>query len=248
MSSTCRTKCTTTKKGRTDGADNVPIANAGSPIPAKSNTYVAAGTVLIADGAGATDAMTDSAGNVLIADATGASNAMMATAGDVLIADPVGSINAIADATGKVLIADATGTSNAMTATASDVLVADLIGAINAMADATGKVLIADATGAIDTMADAAGNVLVDDTIATVDVETATKDDTTPVSATRDASILGTTSNTVTDVVRIIPHPAVDNTNTVELTTVGDILLSDGEAIEAVVEKISFFVYTCLLV
>jgi hypothetical protein len=116
------------------------------------------------------------------------------------------------------------------------------------MAGATSKVLIADATGAINTMADAAGNVLVDDTIATVDVETVTKDETMPVSATRDASILGTTSNTVTDVVPIISPPAVDNTNTVELTTVGDILLSNGEAVEAVVEKVSFFVYTCLLV
>ncbi len=116
------------------------------------------------------------------------------------------------------------------------------------MADVTGEVLIADATGAIDTMADAAGDVLVNDTIAIVNVETAMKDDTMPVSATRDASILGTTSNKVTDVVRIIPPPAVDNTNTVELTTVGDILLSNGEAVEAVVEKVSFFMYTCLLV
>ncbi len=166
----------------------------------------------------------------------------------MLVADPVGAINAMADTTGKVLIADATGASNAMTATAGNVLIADPIGAIKAMADATGEVLITDATGAINTMADAAGDVLIDNTIATVDVEMATKDDTTPVSATRDASILGTTSNTVTDVVRIIPPPAVDNTNTVELTTVGNILLSDGEAVEAVVEKVSFFVYTWLLV
>jgi hypothetical protein len=239
----------TMKKGRTDGADNdVPITNAGSPIPAESNTVVAAGTVLIADGAGATNAMTDAVGDVLIADATSASNAMTATAGDVLLADPVGAINAMADTTGEVLIADATGTSNAMTAMADNVLVADPVGAINAMADATGKVLIPDATGAINTMADAAGNVLVNDTIATVNVETAMKDDTMPVSATRDTSILGTTGNTVTDVVRIIPPPAVDNTNTVELTTVGDTFLSDGEAVEAVVEKVSFFVYTCLLV
>ncbi len=248
MSSTWQTKHTTMKKGHTDIADNVPITNAASPVPAKSNTVVAAGTVLIVDGAGTTDAMTDAAGNVLISDATGASDAMTATAGDVLVTDPVGAINAMADATGEVLIADATGASNAMLATAGNVLVVDPVGAINAMADATGEVLIADATGAIDTMADAAGDVLVNDTIATVDVETATKDDMTPVSATRDASIFGTTSNTVTDVVRIIPPPAVDNTNTVELTTVGDILLSDGEAIEAVVEKVCFFVYMCLLV
>jgi hypothetical protein len=248
MSSTRQTKPTTTKKGRTDGADNVPITNAGSPVPAESNSVVAAGTVLIVDGAGATDAMTDAASNVLIANATGTSNAMMATAGDVLVTDPVGAINAMADATGEMLIADATGASNATMATAGNVLVADPVGAINMMADATGEVLIADATGAINTMADVAGNVLVNDTIATVDVETATKDDMVPVSTTRDASILGTTSNTVADVVCIIPPPAVDNTNTVELTTVGDILLSDGEAVEAVIEKVSFFVYTCLLV
>ncbi len=241
-------QATTTKKGRTDSADNVPITNAGSPIPAESNTVVAAGTVLIAEGAGVTNAMTDTAGDVLIADATGASNAMTAMAGNVLVADSVGTINALADATGEVLIADATSASNAMTATVGDVLVADPIGAINAMADMTVEVIIADATGAIGTMADAAGNVLVDDTIATVNVETVTEDDTTPVSATRDASILGTTSNTVTDVVCIIPPPAVDNINTVELTTVGDILLSNGEAVDAVVEKVSFFLYTCLLV
>ncbi len=78
------------KKGRTDGADNFPITNAGSPVPAESNTVIAAGTVLIADGAGATNAMMDTASDVLIADATGASNAMTATAGDVLVADPVG--------------------------------------------------------------------------------------------------------------------------------------------------------------
>jgi hypothetical protein len=238
----------TTKKSRTDGADNVPITNAESPVLAESNTVIAAGTVLIADGASATDAMTDTAGDVLIADATRASDAMMAMAGNVLVADPVGAINAMVDVTGEVLIVDATGASNAMTATASDVLVADPVGAINAMADLTGKVLIADATGAINTMADVASDVLVDDTIATVDVETAMKDDKTPVSTTRDASILSTTSNTVTDVVCIIPPSAVDNTNTVELTTIGDILLSDGEAVEAVVEKVSFFVYTCLLV
>ncbi len=109
MSSTRKSNRTTSKKGPTDSNPNVP---------AKSNTIISAGEVLIADAASSVSngMAATAAGNSLIADTTGASNAMADTAAVlVIIADGTTAANAMAvTAAGDVVIADATGVKNAM--------------------------------------------------------------------------------------------------------------------------------------